>query len=257
MTTIPVIRLDGVIAARGGGGPSLSIAALDRPLARAFAIKAPAVALVINSPGGSAAQSDLIARRVRQLAAQKKRKVLAFVEDVAASGGYWLACAADEVFVLQTSIVGSIGVIGATFGFPEALAKLGIERRIYTAGRSKSQLDPFRPENAEDVAKLQRILDGLHETFIAHVRGARGSRLKETAGLFEGEVFLGAEACQLGLADGLGDLDTVLRERYGKSVKTRLIPANRGSLLKRLTGGMTAAAMGALEERAAYARFGL
>lgn len=256
---VPVIRLEGVIGARGGvGGRGLSLSGVERALEKAFALKpAPAVAIVINSPGGSAAQSSLIAGRIRALSEQKKKPVLAFVEDLAASGGYWLACAGDEILLNEASIIGSIGVIGATFGFPEMLAKIGVERRVYTAGRSKSQLDPFRPENPEDVARLKRLLDALHETFIAHVKARRGAKLKDDARLFEGEVFPAAEAIALGLADGYGRIDAVVRERFGKSAKLRPIPLGPSSPLRRLFGAGAHALLDAGEERALWARYGL
>lgn len=263
---VPVVRLAGVIGEVGLGGRGLTLAGLERTLDAAFALRrAPAVALVINSPGGSPVQSALIAGRIRALAAEKKRPVLAFVEDVAASGGYWLACAADEILVDPASIVGSIGVVSAGFGFQEAIARLGIERRVHTAGKSKALLDPFRPERPEDVELLKGVQREIHALFIAWVRERRGGRLKdEGAGeeLFDGRVWTGAEGVRLGLVDGLGEVRAVLRARYGE--RTRLLPVNprRGWLLRRLRPSAVAAhmldaALGTLAARAHWQRFGL
>ncbi len=186
-------------------------------LERAFAFrKARAVALVINSPGGSAVQSHLIHGRIRALAAEHKVPVIAFVEDVGASGGYMIACAADEIVCDPSSIVGSIGVVGATFGLEKAIKKLGIERRVYTAGKNKAMLDPFLPENPEDVKRLKAIQQDIHETFIALVKARRGKKLKgPESALFSGEYWVGSKAVELGLADRLGDIRAVLRERFG------------------------------------------
>lgn len=257
---IPVVRLEGVImAGRGGvGGGALNLVGLEMALTRAFATKsAPCVALALNSPGGSAVQSALIARRIRQLSETHRKPALAFVEDAAASGGYWIACAADEIFVDPASIVGSIGVIGATFGFPDALSRLGIERRVHTAGRRKSQLDPFRPEREEDVARLDRLLTALHGEFIAWVRSRRGARLKAHPDLFEGEVFTGREGVEVGLVDALGDMNTVLRARYGERIKLKPVSRTRPSLVRRLFGAAVQDALVTLEEREVWARLGL
>ena len=252
---VPVVRLEGMIAAAPRG---LSLTGIDHALQRAFAYsRAPAVALAINSPGGSAVQSHLIVRRVRQLAAQRKKRVLAFVEDVGASGGYMLACAGDEIFVDQSSLVGSIGVVGGGFGFPELLDKLGVERRVHTAGAVKGRLDPFRPENPDDVRRLDEILRQVHEVFIAFVRERRAGKLKEAPLLFEGEIFTAREAIELGLVDAMGDLHTVLAERYGKEVRVRFMRVGRMSLLRRIMGGAGDAMLAALEERAAFARYGI
>jgi signal peptide peptidase SppA len=255
--TVPVIRLEGVIAARGVGR-ALSLSAMEPALERAFAMKrAPIVALSINSPGGSPVQSRLIMARIRQLAAQKKKKVLAFVEDVGASGGYMLACAGDEIFVDPSSIVGSIGVIGGGFGFPELMAKLGVERRVYTAGAVKGRLDAFRPENPEDVMRLQQILDQIHDVFIGLVRERRGDKLKDDPMLFQGEVFTAQEAVENGLVDGFGDLHSVLAARYGENVRLKRVQPPKPSLLRRLMGGAGDAVLETIEERAAFARYGL
>lgn len=261
---VPVVRLAGVIApAMGGlmGGRALNLASVAAPLARAFAIKqAPAVAIVVNSPGGSPVQSALIHDRIRELSAERRKPVLAFVEDVAASGGYWIALAGDEVFVDASSIVGSIGVISAGFGFQEAIARLGIERRVHTKGRRKVMLDPFRPEDPEDVARLETLQGEIHARFIAHVRTRRGGRLKEPLpeGIFEGEVYTGARGVEIGLADAVGHLRPTLRARFGEKVKLPLIGAGGGWLRRRLgLAHLPGQFVEALEHRAAWARFGL
>ena len=258
-TVIPVVRLEGVIAAgRGLGGRALNLASVETALTRAFSIrKAPCVAIVVNSPGGSPVQSALIARRIRGLAEAKAKKAIVFIEDAAASGGYWLACAGDEVFADATSIVGSIGVIGGGFGFAEAMSRLGVERRVHTAGRRKSQLDPFRPESPEDVARLDRLLKALHGEFADWVRARRGARLKPHPDMFEGEVFTGREAVELGLADALGDLNTVLRARFGARVTLRSIGSSGPSLVQRLLGATVEDLAGTLEARAYWARLNL
>lgn len=251
---VAVLRLQGVIAAGGRGmddqsmGPVIERAFRRRRLA--------AVALQINSPGGSPVQSSLIAARIRRLAEEKGVPVIAFVEDVAASGGYWIAAAADEIVVDPASIVGSIGVISAGFGFPGLLERVGVERRVHTAGRAKSQLDPFRPEAAEDVARLQGLLDQLHQVFIGHVQARRGARLKGGDELYSGEVWIGAAAVDKGLADDVGHLVPVLKARFGKDVRLIRHGARR-SLLSRLGMGLGTAAMAAVEERVAWARWGL
>ena len=214
------------------------LSTIARSLERAFATRnARAVALVINSPGGSPAQSHLIFRRIRQLAAEKKMPVLAFVEDVGASGGYMLACAADEIICDQFSIVGSIGVVGGSFGFPKLMEKLGIERRLYTSGERKVMLDPFLPEKPDDVKRIKAIQKDIHEHFIALVKERRGAKLKGTdKTLFSGEFWTAQTAIELGLADRIGDLRSTLRERYGEKVRTPLISAERGLFGRRMPG---------------------
>jgi serine protease SohB len=274
---VPVVRLSGVIGFATPLKPGLTLAGLARALDRAFGMGKPkAVALVINSPGGSAVQSHLIYRRIRQLAEEKSVPVIAFVEDVAASGGYMIACAADEIVCDPSSIVGSIGVVGATFGFPEALQKLGIERRVYTAGDKKVTLDPFLPENPEDVARLKTIQREIHETFIGLVRTSRGARLTGPENtLFSGEYWAAKTALGYGLIDRLGDLRAVLRDRFGDDVMTPLVSAERG-LFGRRTPGVGAAEparwpdfgpnlasgfaediVSTIEARAMWARYGL
>ena len=270
---VTVLRLDGAIGASSTRFRSsmLDMKSQAARIERAFKPKRlSAVALVINSPGGSAVQSSLIARRIRALADEKNVPVVAFVEDVAASGGYWLACAADEIFANEASIVGSIGVISAGFGFADLIARYGVERRVYAAGENKAILDPFLPERAEDIARLQEMQAEVHEQFIAYVRARRGaSILEEPDDLFSGAFWTGARAARIGLVDGVGDLRTVLREKYGNDV--RMLPVGeRRSLLRsvlRRGGGIATERSGfdgiadhaltALEERLIWARFGL
>ncbi len=261
---VPVVRLAGVIASGGLlGVRGLSIETVASLLARAFNMHgAKAVALSINSPGGSPVQSALIAQRVRLLAKEKNLPVIAFVEDVAASGGYWLACAADEIVVDPASIVGSIGVISAGFGFKDLITKVGIERRVHTSGERKSMLDPFRDENAEDVERLKRLQAEIHDGFKDWVRQRRGSRLKgDDALLFSGEFWTGKRGLELGLVDNLGELRTVLQERYGAKVYLPLIAPRKGLLSRFGLGGsleqIGPSALAAIEERLHWQRFGL
>jgi len=252
---VAVIRLTGAIGT--GARMQLSDEALAPVIEKAFRRGKPAaVALAINSPGGSPVQSSLIAARIRRLAVEKAVPVHAFVEDVAASGGYWLASAADDVWVDQSSVVGSIGVISAGFGAHVLLARQGIERRLYTAGRSKSMLDPFQPEKAEDVERLKRLLGEMHETFIAQVKERRGDRLAEGQDLFTGEFWLGGRAVELGLVDGVAHLVPKLKELYGDKVRFARYGRRRG-FLQRFGMDLVQDGIAAIEERAAYARFGL
>jgi signal peptide peptidase SppA len=267
---VPVVRLSGVIGFSTPLKPGVTVANMARPLERAFAMRnARAVALVINSPGGSPVQSHLIYRRVRQLAEEKKRPVLAFVEDVGASGGYMVACAADEIICDLSSIVGSIGVVGGSFGFPKLMERLGIERRLYTAGEHKASLDPFLPENSEDVERLKALQKEIHQGFIDLVKQSRGGRLKGSEKtLFSGEYWSGARAIELGLADGIGDVRSTLRTRFGDGVVTPLVAAER-NLFGRVRPGIgmpdplshgaefAGGIISALEARALWARYGL
>jgi serine protease SohB len=265
---VPVVRLSGAIGVAAPLRPGLVLATVARTLERAFAVPgARAVALAVNSPGGSPSQSHLIFRRIRQLAEEKSLPVYAFVEDVGASGGYMLACAADEIICDPYSIVGSIGVVGGTFGFVDLMHKLGIERRVYAAGERKVMLDPFQPEKPEDVARIKAIQAEMHAQFIALVKARRGGRLAgDEATLFSGEFWTADRAIELGLADRIGDLRSVMRERYGEKVRLPLIEADRSLLGRRLAGaglpaaagqGLAADLMAAAEERALWARFGL
>src|ERR1700729_3542091 len=240
---VPVVRLSGVIGAVTPLRPGMSLAGVAKMLERAFATRnAKAVALVINSPGGSPVQSRQIYLRIRQLAAEKKLPVLVFVEDVAASGGYMIACAGDEIFCDPSSILGSIGVVGGSFGFQELIKKIGVERRLYTAGAHKAMLDPFLPENPEDVARVKALQREIHAIFIALVRQSRGDRLKRADDeLFTGEYWAGETSVTLGLADAIGDLRSTLRARYGDKVKTPVIAPSTG-LLSGLLGRKSAGA---------------
>jgi signal peptide peptidase SppA len=268
---VPVVRLSGVIGAVTPLRPGMSLAGVARMLERAFTVKnAKAVALVINSPGGSPVQSRQIYLRIRQLAEEKKLPVLVFVEDVAASGGYMIACAGDEIFCDPSSILGSIGVVGGSFGFQELIKKIGVERRLYTAGAHKAMLDPFLPENPEDVSRLKALQREIHDIFIALVKGSRGARLKGADELlFTGEYWAGETSVSLGLADAIGDLRSTLRARYGEKVQTPLIAPSSGmlsGLLGRRSPGAISAwentanlqeeVISALESRAIWAKFG-
>lgn len=233
---VAVLRLSGVIGHVGPFRSGLSLARLADPIQRAFSMpRVKCVALSINSPGGSPVQSALIARRIRQLAAEKEIPVVAFAEDVAASGGYWLACAADEIYADANSIIGSIGVIASGFGFSDLIAKIGVERRIYTAGERKSLLDPFRPENPDDVARLKAVQAEIHDNFQAWVKERRGDRLAvspET--IFSGEFWTGQKAQEFGLIDGIDDLRSAMRRRFGDEVKLKLVAGREPWLRRRL-----------------------
>ena len=270
---VPVVRLSGVIGAVTPLRPGMTLAGVARTLERAFGMKqAKAVALVINSPGGSPVQSRQIYTRIRQLAAEKKLPVLVFVEDVAASGGYMIACAGDEIFCDPSSIMGSIGVVGGSFGFQELIRKIGVERRLYTAGEHKAMLDPFLPEDPEDVARVKALQREIHAIFIALVKQSRGARLKGADDvLFTGEYWAGETSVSLGLADAIGDLRSTLRARYGDKVLTPVVAPPTGllsSLLGRKSAGAGTIAsldgiaglpdelISALESRAIWAKFG-
>jgi signal peptide peptidase SppA len=270
---VPVVRLSGLIGSVTPLRPGMSLAGVARTLERAFAMKnAKAVALLINSPGGSPVQSRQIYLRIRQLATEKKLPVLVFVEDVAASGGYMIACAGDEIFCDPSSIMGSIGVVGGSFGFQELIKRVGVERRLYTAGEHKAMLDPFLPENPDDVARVKALQREIHAIFIALVKQSRGTRLKAADDvLFTGEYWAGETSIALGLADSIGDLRSTLRARYGEKVLTPIVaPATgllSGLLGRKSAGAGTLASLGdvagwpdelisALESRAIWAKFG-
>jgi signal peptide peptidase SppA len=273
VAVVPVVRLSGLIGAVTPLRPGMSLAGVARTLERAFSMKnAKAVALAINSPGGSPVQSRQIYLRIRQLAAEKKLPVLVFVEDVAASGGYMIACAGDEIFCDPSSIMGSIGVVGGSFGFQDLIKRIGVERRLYTAGEHKGMLDPFLPENPDDVARLKAIQREIHALFIALVKQSRGARLKGSDDvLFTGEYWAGETSVSLGLADAIGDLRSTLRARYGDKMVTPLVAPSSG-LLSGLLGRKSAGAgtlasldgfaglpdevISALESRAIWAKFG-
>ncbi len=251
---VNVIRLNGAIMTRQGGLNDQSLApAIERAFSKG---KPSAVALSINSPGGSPVQSSLIAARITRLAAEKEIPVYAFVEDVAASGGYWLACAADKIFVDTSSIVGSIGVISAGFGFDQFISKHGIERRVYTSGKSKSQMDPFRPENPEDVARIKALQEDIHEAFIAHVTASRAERLSKEVELFDGAFWTGVKGVDLGLADGIGHLVPKMKEIYGDKVRLPVFGPKR-PLLRRFGAQLASGLTSQVEEQALWAQFGL
>ncbi|HEY0848442.1 MAG TPA: S49 family peptidase [Bradyrhizobium sp.] len=271
---VPVVRLSGTIGAVTPLRPGLTLAGIAKTLERAFATRnAKAVAIVVNSPGGAPVQSRQIYLRIRQLASEKKLPVLVFVEDVAASGGYMIACAGDEIFCDPSSILGSIGVVGGSFGFQELIRKIGVERRLYTAGEHKAMLDPFLPEDPDDIARLKSIQRDIHALFISLVKESRGGRLKGADDiLFTGEYWAGEKSVSLGLADGIGDLRSTLRARYGEKVLMPLVSPARGllsSLFGRRSAGADAFAsidgiralpddlISALETRAIWAKFGL
>lgn len=265
---MPVVRLEGQIAAGRAsalGAKPLNLLSVAGPLKKAFEMKGTdTVALCVNSPGGSPVQSRFIHDRIRQLAEENEKTVLVFTEDVAASGGYWIACAGDEIIADPASIVGSIGVIAAGFGFTGLIEKLGVERRVYTAGQNKSTLDPFKPEREEDVEYLKSLQLDIHEQFIAHVRERRGDALKEDDNMFTGRFWVGSRALELGLVDGLGSLRGTLIERYGKDVQLKLIGGASVPIWRRLfrsggdpLGDGLKGAMAAVEERALWSRYGL
>ena len=264
---VPVIRLTGIIAAGGRGRGTINLANMAGILNRAFSVRgARAVALDLNSPGGSPVQSALVYKRIRALADEKELPVLAFTQDVAASGGYWLACAADEIFADESSIVGSIGVISSGFGLQGLLERVGVERRVHTSGARKGFLDPFLPEDPEDVRRLEALQGEIHGSFRALVRARRGERLKGTDDqLFSGEFWTGRKALDLGLIDGLGDLRSVLRQRFGKKVKMRVFGVQESWLRRRIGMAMadgvsphwSADMIAALEARALWSRYGL
>ncbi|WP_299648182.1 S49 family peptidase [uncultured Tateyamaria sp.] len=253
--TVAIVRLQGVIA--GGSRGTLNDQALAGAIDKAFTRGKPvAVALEVNSPGGSPVQSSLIGARIRRLAAEHEVPVIAFVEDVAASGGYWLAAAADEIYADPSSVLGSIGVISASFGAHEFLTKHGVERRVYTAGKSKSMMDPFRPEKPEDVERLKRLLNDIHTNFIDHVQARRAGKLDTETELFTGEIWLAEKAKALGLIDGIGHLKPMMQDRFGDKVKFRRYGVRR-PFLSRFGAQLMDDAVSSIEERAAYARFGL
>lgn len=253
--SVAVIRLSGAIGTGGRG--ALSDVSLAPVIEKAFARGKPdAVALQINSPGGSPVQSALIGARIRRLSEEKGIPVFAFVEDVAASGGYWLAAAADEIYADENSIVGSIGVISAGFGAHVFLARQGIERRVYTAGTSKSMLDPFKPEGKEDVARLKSMLEQIHTNFIRHVQQRRGEKLDKASDVFNGDIWVGRSALEVGLIDGISHLVPAMKARFGDKVKFRRYGVKRG-WMSRIGAQLASDAMASIEERADFARYGL
>jgi serine protease SohB len=263
---IGVLRLDGIIMA-GRRGRGLNIEGLEASIEQLFKLKdLVAVAVVVNSPGGAPVQSALIHTRLRQRAVEAKLPIFAFAEDVAASGGYWLVLAGDEVWASETSILGSIGVVSASFGFTELIQRIGIERRVHTAGDNKSLLDPFKPQQPEEIERLKALQADIHQSFKDLVRTRRGDKLQETPEMFAGTIYTGRQALGLGLIDGLGDMRGVLRARFGETVRFRTVGRKPESRLRRLLFGGTrqggaadlldeAAAL--IEERSLWSRFGL
>ncbi len=281
-TVVPVLRFNGPIGMSSSFSKGLSLATAAGPIEKAFTMsKLPTVAITINSPGGSPVQSNLIFRRVRQLAKENNKRVYVFAEDVCASGGYFLALSGDEIYADPSSIVGSIGVISAGFGLEKAIEKLGVERRVHTSGQNKSILDPFLPEKEEDIKRLMAIFEDIHETFIAAVKERRGEKLKdETGDMFTGAFWSGPKAKDMGLIDGIADMREKMRELHGEKVKLRAVPFGGSGLLSKLKrmpgmggggaaggaladivpelgGALTRDVIAALEARAMWSRFGL
>ncbi|HWK65171.1 MAG TPA: S49 family peptidase [Rhizobiaceae bacterium] len=272
-TIIPVVRLQGSIMA--GSGPfrqNLSLSSTAGLIEKAFSFgDAPVVAISINSPGGSPVQSRLIYKRIRDLAAEKNKSVLVFVEDVAASGGYMIALAGDEIIADPSSIVGSIGVVAGSFGFTDLIKKIGVERRVHTAGKNKVTNDPFQPEKPEDVERLKVLMEEMHGTFIDMVRERRAGKLSDNPDLFTGLFWSGKTGMELGLVDALGDMRAVLKDRYGPKTQLKLITAPRGLFGRRLSffgafnalspadmaGAFVDGIVEAAKERALWSRFGL
>jgi signal peptide peptidase SppA len=259
---IPTLRLSGVIGQAGFMRSGLNISALDQLIDKLFSNKkSPAVALIINSPGGSPTQSSLIAEKIIKKSKQKNKKVMAFVEDVAASGGYWLACASDEIYIDTNSILGSIGVISPGFGFVELIKKIGIERRVYTSGKSKSFLDPFKAAKEDDIERLQGIQEQIHENFIEYVKKRRGSKIieKDFNEVFSGLFWVGQKAIDLGLADGLGSIYDIVEKKFGKKAKIKFIDQKKSFIQKRLSSSLldTDALIQKIEEKTLWSRFGL
>ncbi len=276
---VPVLRFNGPIGMASPLRPGLSLATTAGPIEKAFSMKkAPAVAIVINSPGGSPVQSRLIYQRIRDKAEEANKKVYVFMEDVAASGGYMIACAGDEIYADPSSIVGSIGVVSAGFGLDKFIARYDIERRVHTIGENKSMLDPFRPEDPKDIERLKMIQKDIHDVFTGLVKASRGSKLVGTESeLFDGQIWSGGPAVENGLIDGLSDVRTKMRELFGDKVKLKVIGKRRGlfglnigqsasdplrALTETLDGqgfasGLSKDVISTLEERALWARYGL
>ena len=260
---IPHVRLTGIIGSVGRFKQGIDLAGQQAILKKAFSYKkSKHIAISINSPGGSPVQSHLIYSYIRQLANKNKMKVIFFAEDVAASGGYFIACAGDEIYANSSSIVGSIGVISASFGFKELIKKIGIERRVYTAGKNKSTLDPFVEEKEEDVKRIKNLQLDLHADFIKVVKESRGNKLKdpEKNNIFTGEFWSGSKALKLGLVDGIGNLDQVLKEKFGENVVIKRFEKQKGFLAKKLSSSLDSQIekmIDYLEERNLWQKFGL
>ena len=257
---IPHIKLSGVIGNVGKFKQGIDFSGQEEIISKAFSLKkAPCVAITINSPGGSPVQSHLIYNFIRQKAKKNKKKVIVFAEDVAASGGYLIACAGDEIYANSSSIIGSIGVIYSSFGFTELIKKIGVERRVHTAGKNKSTLDPFLDEKKEDIDRLKNIQLDLHKDFIDVVEKSRSSKLKKDTGieLFSGEFWSGRKAKELGLIDGIGNVDQILREKFGEKIIIKKFEKAKGWLARKLSSeNHTEQAISILEERSIWQRYG-
>jgi signal peptide peptidase SppA len=262
-TVIPHIRLTGVIGAAGKFKQGIDLAGQREILKKPFSFKkVKHVAISINSPGGSPVQSHLIYSYIKQLASKNNIKVLIFAEDVAASGGYLISCAGDEIYANSSSIIGSIGVISASFGFKDLIKKIGIERRVYTAGKNKSTLDPFTEEKEEDIKRLKQIQLELHADFIKVVETSRKNKLKdpEKNNIFTGEFWTGASALKLGLVDGIGNADQILKEKFGEKVIIKNFEKQKGFIAKKLSSSIKdpiSSFVNVLEEKSIWQKFGL
>jgi len=257
---VSIIPLTGVIAPNMGRRKGLNLYEIDKNIEQAFSLKnLKAVALQINSPGGSPVQSEMIAKRIRELSEKNSVPVLAFVEDVAASGGYWLACAADEIFASKASIVGSIGVVSSGFGFDKAIEKIGVDRRLYTSGDNKAILDPFLPEKKDEVKRLKNIQKQLHQQFISFVKSRRGSKIDDkNKEIFTGAFWSGEESLEIGLIDGFGEMKATLKERFGDSVKIKeFAPKKKFFGFSNLLSGAIEMLIFKMDERSLLKRFGL
>jgi len=258
---VPHIKLSGVIGSVGKFRQGIDFSSQEEIIKKAFSIKkASVVAVTINSPGGSPVQSHLIYKFIREQAKKNKKKVMVFAEDVAASGGYLIACAGDEIYANSSSIIGSIGVIYSSFGFKDLIQKIGVQRRVYTAGKNKSTLDPFLDEKKEDIERLKNIQLELHKDFINVVEESRGTKLKKETGieLFSGEFWSGRKAKDLGLIDGIGNADQILRKKFGEEVIIKKFEKSKGWLAKRLSSSEDHAdkIISILEERSIWQRYG-
>ena len=259
---IPTLRLSGVIGQAGFMRSGLNISSLDKLIDKLFADKkSPAVALIINSPGGSPTQSSLIADKIIKKSQESNKKVFAFVEDVAASGGYWLACASDQIFIDTNSILGSIGVISPGFGFVDLIKKIGIERRVYTSGKSKSFLDPFKESKEEDINRLKDIQGQIHENFITYVKLRRGDKIKDKnfEEVFSGLFWVGQKAIELGLADGIGSINEIIKKKFGKKAKLKFIGEKKSFLQRKFSTSLinTDEILQKVEEKVMWSKFGL
>ena len=260
--SISHIRLTGVIGNVGKFKQGIEYSGQEEIIKKAFSVKkALAVAITINSPGGSPVQSHLIYRLIREQAKKNKKKVIVFAEDVAASGGYLIACAGDEIYANSSSIIGSIGVISASFGFKNLIEKIGVQRRVYTAGKNKSTLDPFLDEKEEDIVRLKNIQLELHQDFIDVVEESRGKKLNKTSGieLFSGEFWTGKKSKDLGLVDGLGNADQILKDKFGENVDIKKFEKSKGWIAKKISSSEDQAdkLISILEERSIWQRYGL